>query len=513
MAPPSQVQWMAPDDQRNPTNFSKYRKLFIVFAGIICTVNSGLGSSLPSGGTKYIGEHFNITSHNMLVLLNSVYMVGFTAGPLIFGPMSENLGRRPVLVGTYLAYTFFTMACALAPSYAALLIFRLLAGINASAPMSIISGVYSDIYADTTIRGQAMGLFLYITTLGPQAGPMLSGWLSPISWRWPFWAGFIIAGVGAPMVIMLPETYVPVLVQRRQKKAKTVDDDDDGADSPPRPARTRLRDIYGRPFAMLIEEPIVLSTSLYCALIYGTMYLFFQAYPIIFQDLYGMSTGESSLAYIAVILGATASYGGFLWYSPYHAKAEANGEPWAKIEEYRRLPLACAGAPLITIGLFWIAWTSYKSLNPILAMVGGFWFGFGYLLIFLSMLNYLTDVYKQFSASAQAAASTTRSIFAVTLPLATSSMYGNLGVHWATSLLGFLTLIMAVIPFAFIRYRDFIRGRSPFCQRLGQGDIAFYAEPVNAREALTEKKVETDPNRDGAVTVPPSRLESNSEHV
>lgn len=118
------------------------------------------------------------------------------------------------------------------------------------------------------------------------------------------------------------------------------------------------------------------------------------------------------------------------------------------------------------VGLFWLGWTSYKSIHPVIPMLSGVWFGMGYLLIFLSMLNYVTDVYKQYSASAQAAASTTRSIAATLLPLATSTMYGNLGIHWASSLLGFVALIMALIPFGFIRYRKWIRANSKFCQEL-----------------------------------------------
>lgn len=81
------------------------------------------------------------------------------------------------------------------------------------------------------------------------------------------------------------------------------------------------------------------------------------------------------------------------------------------------------------------------------------------------MLNYLTDAYKQHSASAQAAASTIRSIAAACLPLASGPMYGNLGIHWASSLLGFIALLMAIIPFVFIKYGDWIRRNSPFCRR------------------------------------------------
>ncbi len=100
---------------------------------------------------------------------------------------------------------------------------------------------------------------------------------------------------------------------------------------------------------------------------------------------------------------------------------------------------------------------------PILA---GLPFGIGIELTFISLLNYLTDAYEMFAASAQASSAFSRSIFAVVLPLAADPMYGRLGVAWASSLLGFLSLLMAITPFAFIRYGDQLRRRSKFCQEL-----------------------------------------------
>ena len=47
-------------------------------------------------------------------------------------------------------------------------------------------------------------------------------------------------------------------------------------------------------------------------------------------------------------------------------------------------------------------------------------------------------------------------------------MYGRLGIAWASSLLGFLSLGMCAIPFVFIKYGDQIRGRSQFCQELAE---------------------------------------------
>lgn len=139
---------------------------------------------------------------------------------------------------------------------------------------------------------------------------------------------------------------------------------------------------------------------------------------------------------------------------------------WAEVEEHRRLPLACVGGPLYVIALFWVGWTASRHIHWIVPMLSGIFFGTGFLLIFMAMLNYLTDAYETFAASAQGAASCARSICGALLPLAAKPMYTHLGVNWASSLLAFLSLGMTVIPFAFIRYGDRIRASSKFCQYL-----------------------------------------------
>lgn len=108
----------------------------------------------------------------------------------------------------------------------------------------------------------------------------------------------------------------------------------------------------------------------------------------------------------------------------------------------------------MVIGLFWLGWTVWPSVSPIVPGLSGIFFCFGFNLLFMGMANYLTDVYREYSASALGAASMTRSIGAVLLPLAADSMYSDLGVHWAPSVLGFIALAMGVIPFIFIKFSD-----------------------------------------------------------
>ena len=181
-----------------------------------------------------------------------------------------------------------------------------------------------------------------------------------------------------------------------------------------------------------------------------------------------MSTGVSGLAFLPIAVGAFLSCPIFLYWDSILQRAKARDTPWSRIEEYRRLPLACIGGPLYLIALFWLGWTANPRIHWIVPMLAGLPFGIGYLLIFMALLNYLTDAYQIFAASAMAAASCTRSIFGASLPLAAEPMYDRLGVSWSTSLLGFLSLGMTIIPFVFIRYGDRMRKASKFCQHLAE---------------------------------------------
>lgn len=62
------------------------------------------------------------------------------------------------MLSTFFGYTVFTLACAVAPTWAGLLIFRFLAGAFASAPITVVGGIFADIYDDPVRRGQAIAL-------------------------------------------------------------------------------------------------------------------------------------------------------------------------------------------------------------------------------------------------------------------------------------------------------------------------------------------------------------------
>ena len=139
------------------------KKVYILFAGIVAVINSTLGSSLPSNAISYIATYFHVTNEQQLVLPISLFLAGYVLGPLFFGPLSETYGRKIVMLSTFVIFTLSTMACALAPNWPAFLIFRLICGIGASCPISVVGGLYADVFGNPVIRGRAMAMFIVVS--------------------------------------------------------------------------------------------------------------------------------------------------------------------------------------------------------------------------------------------------------------------------------------------------------------------------------------------------------------
>ncbi|CAG9950421.1 unnamed protein product [Clonostachys rosea f. rosea IK726] len=269
-------------DEDKP-KFSRTTKVIVLVAGSFCGLNCSVGTSIPSGAYEAISENFSLTSKMQLALLNSLNMVGFILGPLLFGPLSEFIGRRPVMILSYLGFLVFMLACSGAPNYPALLAFRLLSGVNAAAPFSVVGGLYSDILDDPHKRGQSIAAFMVLNTWGAFAAPLISGFASRLSWRWPFWAASIMAAPGIPLVAILPETYAPVLRKKALQRIAEGCDSEEVILTQPKPFDARK--IFLRPAILIASEPILLMSSIYLALAYSILYLIFQVYPIIFQGI------------------------------------------------------------------------------------------------------------------------------------------------------------------------------------------------------------------------------------
>ncbi|KAK7627478.1 major facilitator superfamily domain-containing protein [Phyllosticta citricarpa] len=458
------------DDPDNAANWSTKKKMLPLVTAIVAVLNSTISSSLSSGATTELSAYFNVTNQSLLVLPTSIFIVGYVVGPLIFGPLSEFYGRKWVMTGAFAMFTAFTLGCALASSFAQLVVFRLLVGMPGSCAISVVGGICADIYSDPLTRGRAMALYMSATTFGPLIGPIISGFISVVDWRWTFWVGLIIAGITWVPLVLMPETYGPIILKQRAARLRKETGDPNivaPIEVENKGWKYVVTVVLTRPIRMMLFESLVLFCCIYISFVYAVFYLLFQAFPIIYKDGYGFNAGEEGLAFLPVGVGAILACIMYLCWDAYLGKSAAQGKSWTQTEEARRLPLACMAGPFLVGSLFWIGWAARPGeVHWIVPVLGGIPYGIGYLLIFMSILNYLVDAYETFSASAMAASGTARSIFGAALPFAAQPMYKNLGVGWACSVLGFVMLALCGIPFVFIKYGDKIRANSAFCKEL-----------------------------------------------
>jgi hypothetical protein len=122
------------------------------------------------------------------------------------------------------------------------------------------------------------------------------------------------------------------------------------------------------------------------------------------------------------------------------------------------------------VAIFWFAWTGqYNSIHWIVPTLAGVFLSTSILLVFVAFLNYLTDTYLMYAASALAANTVCRSACAAAAPLFTQDMFDALGVGGGGSLIAGVACLLAPIPFVFYRYGEPIRRRSKFAPTEDKG--------------------------------------------
>lgn len=452
------------NDRRNPMLFPTWKKWVITILVAFATLAVAFVSSAYSGGVDQILTTFNV-GEEVVTLGISLFVLGFAIGPLLWAPMSELYGRQVLFIGTYAALTAFNAGAAGSPNIQTLLILRFFAGAFGSSPLTNAGGVIADMFPASQ-RGLAMSVFAAAPFLGPTLGPIIGGFLGETEgWRWV--EGLMAIFTGALWIIgalTIPETYTPVILRRRAAKLSKITgkvykskmEIEHGKKTVAQEFKTAL----SRPWILLFREPIVLLLSIYMAIIYGTLYMMFAAFPIVFQQQRGWSPGIGGLAFIGVMIGMIFAVMYSIWDNKRYQNVEAKHNGKAPPEA--RLPPAMLGSIFLPIGLFWFAWTNYPSIHWAASIVGTAPFGFGMVLVFLSIMNYLIDSYVIYAASVLAANSVLRSLFGAAFPLFTTYMYQNLGIHWASSIPAFLALMCVPFPFLFYKYGESIRLKCKF---------------------------------------------------
>lgn len=462
-----QVDFDGPDDPNHPHNWPLSEKLTVCAGLAVTTLTVVWGSSIFSSAIVYITKIYHVA--NVVGTLGiSLYVLGFASGPVIWSPLSELYGRKmPILLSSFL-FTCFTFAAATSKDLQTLLLCRFFAGFTGSAPLTVVAAAFSDMFGNET-RGKALLIFSGTVFTGPLLAPVVGGFIaeSYLGWRWTMYITGIMAGACFVYnVFFLKETYHPVILVSKAREIRERTGNWGVFAAHERvelDLNTIVKNNLTRPLEMLVVEPIILLLSIYSAFIYGILYLFMSAYPIVFMEGYGMGLGVGMLPYIGLVVGQLLSLVAMMVYfePQYNKKLAANG---GKPVPEARLPPMITGGIVFPIGLFWFTWTgNYHEHVPwIVPALSGLFTGFGLLSIFLPCINYIVDSYLFFAASALAGNTFLRSSFGAVFPLFATFMFHGMGTNWAGLLLGLVGLVLVPVPILFMKYGKRIRARSKY---------------------------------------------------
>ena len=182
---------------------------FVALIAMMMALNAlAIDMMLPA--LPAIGEALSVASENSRQWVITAYLLGFGVAQLIYGPLADRYGRKPVLMVGLGLYVLFSVAAAFTTTFEALILARLGTGLGAAALRVLAVSIVRDRYSGRTmarVMSLSFLVFLGVPILAPTLGQLV---LFVAPWRWIFGV-LALAGSGFMVwaLIRLPETLAP----------------------------------------------------------------------------------------------------------------------------------------------------------------------------------------------------------------------------------------------------------------------------------------------------------------
>jgi DHA1 family bicyclomycin/chloramphenicol resistance-like MFS transporter len=271
----------------------------------------------------------------------SLFLLGYAAGQLLAGALSDSWGRRPVLLVGLCLYAAAGLACSQATSMAWLVALRLAQGLSAAAAPVVARAMVRDTQPPAEAARQ-LSVMVSLFALAPMVAPWIgASLLDALGWRWIFGAlglvGLILAAVSA---LGLPETLPP---ERRSRFTPAA---------------------VPRSLLLFLRTPGTLQPTLLSCASFAGQFAYISASPFILMEGHGVSAGRYGFYFALTSLALMAG-------------SIAGGRLLRRLAPRRVLRLGgavlCAGALLVGLGTL----VPGPGLFGLVAPMMAFFFGIG----------------------------------------------------------------------------------------------------------------------------------------
>ena len=245
---------------------SAYFGLIFILGLLSMLMPLAIDMYLPSMPT--IARDFGVTEGDVQMTLNS-YLIGFAAGQLVYGPMADALGRKPVILGGTLIFALASAGCAMSQDIGTFIGMRGLHGFAAAAASVVINALMRDMFTKDEFS-RSMSFVVLVMTVAPLLAPIMGGMMMLwFSWHAIFWTIMIAALIAALLVLFFIRETLPK--ERRQP--------------------FRLRIMLGQ-VVTLFRQKRVLCYMVASGFSFAGMFSFLSAGSFVYIQLYGLTELE-----------------------------------------------------------------------------------------------------------------------------------------------------------------------------------------------------------------------------
>jgi DHA1 family bicyclomycin/chloramphenicol resistance-like MFS transporter len=208
------------------------------------------------------------------------YLAAFAISTLVWGPLSDRLGRRAVVMSTLLLYLAASLGCALAGDYGSFLFFRLLQGVAAGGGMAAGRTMIRDVHSPKDAQ-HALSRVMMLFAVAPAIAPVIGGWLDDaFGWRSVFYFLALYSG----LMLVLIRLWIPETLHTSMRQSF----------HPLHVAR-----IYGHTLVHRRFQSLVIMMACY----FGGMFLYIAGAPTVIFDFLRLDVQDFGVLFVPLVAG------------------------------------------------------------------------------------------------------------------------------------------------------------------------------------------------------------------
>ncbi|KAI1780107.1 major facilitator superfamily transporter [Hypoxylon cercidicola] len=464
------------DSRPNYSAFSTWEKNGIVLGAAIGAFFSPLTAQIYLPALNVLADEFHVTV-SQINLTVTTYMIFQGLTPMFVGSFADSTGRRPGYFICFVIYIAANVGCALAPSYPALLVLRMLQSAGSSTTVALCQAVVADV-ATSAERGNYVGYTALPILLAPAIGPVVGGVLAQtVGWRWIFWLLAIIAGfVFLIHAFFLPETCREIVGDgsikphpayrtgwqlgkeflRRRRARRNPESSGASMMRTVSRASTR-RSLHMKKFNVLQSLHILLEKEMflllaYSSIVFTSFYCVATVMPTQLSANYGFDEIQIGLMYLPMVGGSivAAFVNGRLMTWNYRRHCKLRGVPFerSKQQDLAEFPIESArlevGVPMLALtAACTVAWGWAFQYRAHIAVPCVLLFLIGWAVVgFSNTINVLlVDVNVGSAGAATASNNLTRCLIGAASTAVIGPMINGVGIGWAFTILAALFVV------------------------------------------------------------------------